>query len=117
MIFVLAFALIFFAVWLTWGGFLMMMPLKRNYELGFLNFWNKFFGHSWLLLFIIMDFLFNMIFGTLFFLDIPQELLFTERLDRYLNSPCSKWRYNLAYYICSRFLDPFEEGGHCKKKK
>ena len=108
--------LVIFAIWLVWGGFLMMMPLKRNYEAGFLNSWNKIFGYPWLALFILMDFLFNITFGTVFFLDIPRDFLFTQRLERYLNTKCAKWRHDLAYYFCTRFLDPFEDGGHCKRK-
>ena len=111
-----ALGLIVFAIWLVWGGFLMMMPLHRNLEMGYLNNWNKIFGYPWLAVFIVMDFLFNIIFGTLFFLELPRDILFTQRLERYLNWNCAPWRHKLANYFCTRFLDPFEEGGHCKRK-
>jgi len=107
-----------FAIWITWGGFLMMMPLKRNLQEGRLNNWNKIFGYPWAFCFIVLDFLFNMTVGTVMFLDIPRDLLFTKRLDRYINSNKYTWRMRLAYYFCTRFLDPFDpDGYHCKKKK
>jgi hypothetical protein len=119
-------------VWVTWGGFLMMMPLKRNLKEGRLNTWNKIFGYPWAAIFIILDFTFNLFAGTLVFVDIPRTFLFTGRLDYFLAREnrsdvtswwnkityFNNWRFRLAYYFCTRFLDPFDpDGFHCKKKK
>ena len=104
-----------FSMWITWGGYLAMMPLKRNIKI--LNNWNKIFGYPWFVVFLCLDCTFNIVFGTIIFLDLPRELLLTERLDRYLGLNQSRWRHNLAYYFCTRFLDAFDpDGQHCKPK-
>jgi hypothetical protein len=109
---------IVFAMWITWGGYLMMMPLKRNIHA--LNGRNKLFGYPWFAIFICLDTVFNVIFGTIIFLKLPQDVLLTQRLERYISDgsySSYSWRSRLAYYFCTRFLDQFDpDGYHCKKK-
>ena len=119
-------------IFITWGGFLMMMPLKRNFQEGKLNTWNKIFGYPWLAIFICLDTYFNIIWGTILFLDIPRTVLFTKRLDYFLAREnrsdyggwwlsatyFGNWRFRLAHYFCTRFLDPFDpDGKHCVAKR
>jgi hypothetical protein len=125
-------AYLILSLFVTWGGFLMMMTFKRNYQEGKLNSWNKIFGYPWLLIFICLDTYFNVVWGTLLFLDIPRTVLFTKRLDYFLSRPnredysgtwlprtyWKNWRYRLAYYFCTRFLDSFDpDGKHCSNRR
>ena len=61
---------------------------------------------------VLMDVFFNLIPATLIFLDLPRELLFTKRLERY-KAQAAGWRYTVARWICQNLLDPFQQGGHC----
>jgi hypothetical protein len=63
---------------------------------------------------VVMDVIFNLIPATIIFLDLPHELLFTKRLDRY-EAEGAGWRYTLALWICQNLLNPFQQGGHCTK--
>lgn len=109
-----AFGFAVFAIWLTWGLFLMVMLLKRNLETKNLPIEAKVLGYPWLAVMIVADFIFNVTVGTVMFLDIPRDLLFTKRLDRMLDR--SGWRRKLAQYICRTLLDPFDpDGRHCIK--
>lgn len=65
---------------------------------------------------VLMDLLFNLIPATIIFLDRPHELMFTHRLDRY-EAQGSGWRYAIAVCICQNLLNPFQQGGHCKKPR
>ena len=60
-----------------------------------------------------VDVSFNLVWGTMIFLDIPREWLFTSRISR-LND-LSTWRGELARWVCRELLDPFDpEGEHCR---
>lgn len=63
---------------------------------------------------LLMDVIFNLIPATVIFFDLPHELLFTKRLDRY-EAAGSGWRYSVALWICRNLLNPFQQGGHCTK--
>lgn len=66
----------------------------------------------------------NLTLASVLFLDPPRSLQFTARCDRYLAGNLSwgpKWlksfRFVQAKWWCKNFLDPFEEGGHCRYKE
>lgn len=62
---------------------------------------------------LVVDVLFNLIWGTVLFLDVPRELLFTSRVSR-LNDG-DGWRGRMARWVCCELLDPFDpDGQHCK---
>lgn len=63
---------------------------------------------------LLMDIIFNLIPATVIFVDLPHELLFTYRLDRY-EAQGKGWRYTVALWICRNLLNPFQQGGHCTK--
>ncbi len=101
-------------LWFTWGLYLMIMTLKRNLEAGNLTIESKILGYPWLAVMLIFDFFFNITAGTIIFLDIPRDVLFTQRLSRMLKR--TGWRFNTAHYICSRYLDRFDpDGMHCRR--
>ncbi len=104
------------AIWITWSMYLMMMPLKRAQSMGTMTTTAKIFGYPWVAVFILLDFMFNIVFGTIIFAKWPQDYLLTERLNRYLDGRCGLWRRRLARYFCREFLDPFDpDGHHCSK--
>ncbi len=103
-------------VWTCWGGFVLAMALKRAKKANKLNFWTKLLGYPFTIFFIILDFLFNLTFGSLLFLKWPQDLLFTPRLDRYIRG--EGWRKRLSLGICKTLLDSFDpDGDHCNERK
>lgn len=59
---------------------------------------------------LVLDALYNLIAGTLMFLDPPRELLFTSRLKRYRAG--TGWRARLAGWFCRELLNPYDPG-HC----
>lgn len=100
------------AIWICWGAFIMAMSLKRAQEAKKLNFWTKLLGYPFIAIFLAIDFVFNMIFGSILFVKYPQDLLFTQRLDRYIHR--TGWRRTLAVGICQALLDSFDpDGKHC----
>lgn len=100
------------STYITWGLFMMMMPLKRNVMESKLNLAGKILGYPWLVLMILADFLYNVTWGSILFLKYPQDLLFTKRLDRMLRG--GGWRKRLAGYFCRTLLDPYDpDGKHC----
>lgn len=62
---------------------------------------------------VLMDVIFNVFIATFIFMDLPEEYMFTHRLNRYKNGN-SGWRTKVAKWLCLNLLDPFELGGHCR---
>jgi len=73
-------------------------------------------GYPLLILAGLVDVLAQFTIFTIVFVELPQELLVTDRLRRYLigGGDVYGWRYRAAKYICSKLLDYFDpRGGHC----
>jgi len=81
----------------------------------------KCFAYPLALIGVLMDVVLNLTIGTLLFLELPKHLMFTARLQSHLDEIGEKndgWRSNIALWICSNLLDPFDSRGyHCKKPK
>jgi hypothetical protein len=65
------------------------------------------------LLAVLMDVIFNVFIATFIFMDLPQEYMFTQRLNRYKYGE-SDWRTTVSVWLCKNLLDPFQSGGHCR---
>lgn len=63
------------------------------------------FGIGWAL-----DLAFNLA-SSIPFVDLPQELMFTDRVSRLKKT--TGWRSKLAHWFCDNLLEPFDKG-HCK---
>jgi len=102
------------AILFTWGGYLSIMHLKSARDQGRLTFGAKILGYPWLAIGLVADVLFNVIVGSLLFLEPPRELLFTSRVSRLNDS--NSWRGKLARWFCRELLDPFDpdSDGHCR---
>jgi len=103
---------IFWLTSLTWIFYLAIMNLKKekkNLRLG-----AKILGYPMLILGFFLDVMFNIIVGSIMFLEFPRikELLFTARVSRHNDSPT--WRGNVARWFCTHLLDQFDPSGkHC----
>jgi hypothetical protein len=62
---------------------------------------------------VLLDVVFNVFVATFIFMDLPQEYMFTQRLNRYKYGE-SDWRTVVAVWLCKNLLDPFQSGGHCR---
>lgn len=103
------FGLMFF----TWASYLAVMNLMQNKAK--LTTAGKCFAYPLAALGVTLDFAVNMFIGTILFLEIPHELLFTARLQRQIESG-RPWRANIAHWLCVNLLDPFDvRGYHCVK--
>lgn len=97
----------------TWLFYLALMNIKRN--------WKKI---SWpvrilaavpiAIVGIIIDVVMNLVVGTLFFVELPHEWVFTDRVKRH-KAESWNWRNRLAHWFCNNILDPFDpdHDGHC----
>lgn len=71
-------------------------------------------GYPILIIGAILDFIVNIFIFTLLFLEIPKEILVTQRLSRHIKSK-SGYRFKLSKWICSNLLDTFDvTGNHCR---
>ena len=104
----------------TWVFYLAVMHLKeerdRLKKLGKdFSTAQKVFGYPILIIGLLIDVFLNATVGTIIFIEPPRydkkEWLFTGRVSRWNDT--GGWRGDLARYICSHLLDPFEKGGHC----
>jgi len=98
---------------ITFLFYLALMNLKRNKD--------KISRPMWIAVFpvyvggIIANIvLMNFVVGTLFFLEIPRELVFTDRVKRH-NYDSDGWRNDVANWFCANVLDPYDPDpmGHC----
>lgn len=71
----------------------------------------KFNGYILIAIGLVLDVLLNVIVGSLLFLELPRELLLTDRLQRHKKKP-DHWRYKIAHFICHNLLNPFDPD-HC----
>jgi hypothetical protein len=106
-------AFIYVATVITWGHYLMIMALKRARNAGRLTIWARICALPFAIPALPIDVLYNWTVGTILFLDIPREFLFTTRVSRLNNR--SDWRGRLAKKFCYNLLDPYDPAGrHCK---
>lgn len=99
-------------LYLTWGAYLLIMHLKVVRDAGKLTLAAKVLGYPWLAVGLVLDIIFNVVIGSLIFLERPREWLFTSRVSRWNDEPGR--RGSLARWICVELLDPFDAGGHCE---
>lgn len=95
---------------LTWTLYLAVMAMKDKRDQ--LTAATKVFAYPILIIGLLVDVIYNLTAGTIIFLEIPREWLFTTRCERHLLNKTI--RGNIARWLCRNFLDPFEPSGkHC----
>ena len=108
--FILYFCISFYTLWTF---FLSIMSLKRAKDAKTLSRPAYYLGLPLLIMGYTLDVLFNWVFGTVMFLELPREGVLTHRLKRHYKK--DNWRGRLARYICSNLLDAFDPSGkHCE---
>lgn len=108
----LAFAtyLAFAAMWLQ---YLAVMNLKENRSK--LTVAAKLWAYPMLWIGLVSDALFNFVIGTVAYIELPREILFTTRCNRHLGD--RGWRGSVARWFCRNFMDPFDPAGrHCSEE-
>ena len=105
---------IYLGMLITWMWYLatMMLKLKRDKGMKF-TIEQKAFGYPMMIagLVILDAIVMNIIIGTIMFVELPREWLFTTRCQRHMRE--NTFRGKIARWACRHFLDPFEIGGHC----
>jgi len=105
---------VFLFIAYTWVFYLAVMNLARNKE--HLTPVTKVFAYPMLVVGWFIDMLFNFTLGSIMFLEVPQELLLTTRLNRHLLDRHNDWRDKVADWFAKNFLDPFDpKGTHVKR--
>lgn len=95
--------------YITWIFYLAIMSLKR--ERGRLSKVSMVLAYPILPIGLAMDVIFNIFVGSILFLELPKQFLFTARCDSHLDK--ISWRGVLARWLCRNLLDPFDNGKHC----
>lgn len=102
--------LLMFSTWVTYLGIMNLMQNRDKLSLPI-----KFFAYPLAAVGILLDGTVNVLVGTVMFLELPHEFLLTARLQRLIETG-KPWRANLAHWLCSNMLDPFDSRGyHCRK--
>jgi hypothetical protein len=60
---------------------------------------------------LVIDIAFNWTAGLA--LGITPDLTFSQKCGRLKYGPTG-WRRSVAWYCCANWLDPFQNGGHCR---
>lgn len=69
--------------------------------------------HLFSFVFIVIDVTFNLVYGTIVFMDLPREFTLTARLKRLLHDdPRWDWRKKLASFVCRKMIEPWD-WNHC----
>jgi hypothetical protein len=100
-------------LWGFWLLYILVMGLYRAHLQGRLGKVATVLAYPAVLLGYAVDAFSNITLATLFFADLPRELLVTTRLKRY-KAIDDGWRKAAAEWICTNLLDPFDPSGdHC----
>jgi len=96
-----------------WLQYLAIMNLKEHRSK--LTVAAKIWAYPMLLVGLLSDAMFNMVIGTVAYVELPHEVLFTSRCIRHLDE--TGWRGLVARWFCRNFMDPFDpDGKHCNVK-
>jgi hypothetical protein len=93
------------AILFTWILYLAIMNLQRCRDNGTLPDFSRKIGTP-----LLYVGLFNVIWITVLFVDLPPDWLITGRLKKYVHGP-DGWRKNLAHWFAANMLDPFDPSG------
>ena len=94
------------ACWLMWLIFVAMMRLREVRDAGKLTLAQKILGYPVLFFGLALDFILNVIVGSLVFLELPREMTLSARLWRLSNG--DGWRRKPALAIRVNLLDSID---------
>ncbi len=102
---------ILLSTFVTWIFYYVIMGLKRRKK-EITGLW-RIPAYFIVIIGMVIDVIYNVTAGTVIFIDLPKELLFTSRLQRYKNE-MGGWRYIVATWFCQKLLNPYDPSGkHC----
>ena len=110
MIYALAIPAALLATWLLWVFFLAVMHLQEARNAGRLTTWNTRIGYSVLFVGYLLDFVVNMTFAVLLFLELPRETTVSARIERLVMTGTG-WRQRVAMWVRSTLLATFDLSG------
>lgn len=104
-------ALVILSPWLLWIMYVAVMRLKQVREAGQLTWAMKVFGYPLLIVGLVIDFMVNVVFGSLILLEMPREWTLSARLWRWSNDPNGGWRQKVAKAVRVGLLDNIDPAG------
>ena len=100
-------------LWAFWGMYVLVMGIYRAHLAKRMTPVTLALSLPFVALGYIMDVLANVTIASAVFVEIPREMLVTDRLKRHINHGAG-WRQSLARYVCDHMLDMFDpSGNHC----
>lgn len=73
----------------------------------------KALGYQMLWLGLVFDMLLNVLVMTVILLELPKEVLTTQRIQRWYSQPNGGYRHRVALFFGRNYLNPFD-AGHIK---
>ena len=89
---------------------LYIAAINLYYDWHDLPMWLKIAASPIMAVMVTVDTIMNLSLFTIIFLDLPHELMVTQRLERYRTQ--SGWRNHIATLICTEALNPFDPTRH-----
>jgi hypothetical protein len=103
-------------LWVFWGLFVLVMGLYRVHLKKKLTGIRFALAFPWIIIGYSVDILSNIFIATIFFWELPKELLVTTRLTRWKHTEKDTRQKRMSIYICVNLLDEFDPtGSHCWK--
>ena len=102
-----------FALWVLYLAYCTLRVSQANRKFEMTPWPVKVFSYAALMVGWLLDATFNIVIGTLAFVELPHELTFTDRCSRHMME--EGWRGRIARWVCESWLNPMEEG-HCHPK-
>jgi hypothetical protein len=98
------------ALWVLWILYVAMMRLRQVRDAGKLTLAMKILGYPWLIFGLFIDFLLNVVVGSLLFIEIPREYTLSERLWRH-SQESDGYRQTWAEWLRVNLLDAVDPSG------
>jgi hypothetical protein len=98
----------FISFWVLWFMFIQLAPLKKKILSG--PWYIKWPGSFLIIIFLIGDVVWNVIPGSVLFLELPslKWLTLSQRLNNIIRTkPYGSWRHKLARFIGYKLINPF----------
>jgi len=96
--------------WLLWVIYVAMMRLKQVRDAGKLTLAMKVLGYPVLVFGLAIDFLLNVVVGSLLFVEFPREVTLSERLWRH-SQESTGYRQTWAEWLRVNLLDAIDPTG------
>jgi len=93
-----------------WILFINIMAWKHNKDM--ISWWVLPFLYPIVVLGYLVDVYFNIVFGTVVFLELPKQLTLSERMREILKRPDRDYKFKISKFICRYLVEPHDPN-HC----